>query len=53
MTCSYIYTEGWGRKLFRSIPEQTSFEALDIEWICPECGIRKEGIRDEYNERIA
>ena len=53
MTCSYIYTEGWGRKLFRSIPEQTSFEALDIEWICPECGINKEGMKDEYNKRTA
>ena len=53
MTCSYIYTEGWGRKMFRFIPQQTSFDALDINWKCPECGINKEGMKNEYNKRTA
>ena len=52
MTCSYIYSEGL-EKVLRYIPRRISFEALDNEWICPECGISKIGIKDEYNKRTA
>ena len=52
MTCSYIYSEGL-EGVLRYIPRRLSFEALDIEWICPECGISKKGIKDEYNKRTA
>ncbi len=40
VTCSYIYSEGL-EKVLKYIPRRISFEALDTEWICPECGIGK------------
>ena len=52
MTCSFIFSEGL-EGVLRYIPRRVSFEALDSEWICPECGISKIGIKDEYNKRIA
>ena len=51
MTCSYIYTEGWGKKMFRFIPQQTSFEALDINWKCPECGASKNEFMPEITAK--
>ena len=50
MTCSYIYNERWGDVL-RHVPRQTSFEALGIEWKCPECGASKQEFMPEITAK--
>lgn len=39
--CGFIYDEekGWPDD---DIPPGTKWEDVDTDWVCPECGVRKE-----------
>ena len=41
LTCGWIYDEDAGSPA-EGIPPGTRWEALPINWTCPECGARKE-----------
>jgi rubredoxin len=41
LICGWIYDEAAGAPA-EDIPPGTRWEALSINWVCPECGARKE-----------
>ena len=51
MTCSYIYNERWTDKYPWSPTKQISFEALDTDWKCPECGASKQEFMPEITAK--
>lgn len=39
--CGYIYDPAQGDST-QGIKAGTSFEALPVDWVCPECGVGKD-----------
>ena len=47
--CGYEYDPQQG-DLENGIPENTDFEDLPIDWVCPLCGAGKEDFSEEVRE---
>jgi rubredoxin len=41
LSCTYVYDPEFGDE-FSGIDEETSFEKLPDDWVCPICGASKE-----------
>ena len=44
--CGYVYSPGLGDQK-NEIPPGTAFEDLPDDWVCPVCGLGKDGFSPE------